>query len=126
MDSYLINVDRALCSVDCPCKIKNKADFEFNPNATAAYSTWSLSTQVFAATAFQNCSNVVLSNVLTATTTQNPSFPIDSFNSLEFADYMSRIEMEFNCVGWCSVKYISSGSSTPTTFSKYLFSDINR
>jgi hypothetical protein len=126
MDTYLINVDRALCSVDCPCKITNKKPFELNNNSTTAYSTWTISDQVFAATAFQNCSAAVQANVLTATAAQNPSFPINQFNYFEFADYMSRIEREFNCVGWCNVVYTSNVATVPITFSKYLFSDINR
>jgi hypothetical protein len=126
MDTYLINVDRALCSVDCPCRITNRPAFELNPNATSAFATWTLSDQVFAATAFQNCSAAVQSNVLTATVQQNPYFPADKFNPFEFANYMSRIEREFNCAGWCNIIYLTPSASVPITFSKYLFSDINR
>jgi hypothetical protein len=126
MDTYLINVDRALCSVDCPCKITNRSPFTLNPNTTTAFSTWTLSDQAFAATAFQNCSGAVQANVLSATSQQNPLFPAEEFDANEFANYMGRIEKEFNCVGWCNVVYLSPSVAVPITFSKYLFSDINR
>lgn len=126
MDTYLINVDRALCSVECPCRITNRAIYEINPNTTAAFSSWTLSDQAFAATAFQNCSAGVQANVLAATTAQNRLFPVDDFRAQEFANYMSRVEREFNCVGWCNVVYLTSAAATPITFSKYLFSDLNR
>jgi len=127
MDTYLINVDRALCSVDCPCRLTTsaRAAFELNPNATTAYSTWTLSDKQYAATAFPNCSAAVQANVLSETS-NNQLFPIDDFNPWEFANYMGRIEREFNCVGWCNVRYQTTGSSKTITFSKYLFSDINR
>jgi hypothetical protein len=126
MDTYLINADRALCSPDCPCRLTNRAPFEGNPNTTAAFSSWTFTDQVFGATAFQNCSSAVQANVLGATAAQNPLFPVDTFNSAEFANYMNRIETQFSCTGWCNVVYLSSASTTPIIFSKYLFSNINR
>ncbi len=126
MDTYMINVDRSLCSPDCPCNIQDKSAFQKNPNTTSSYSTWTLTNQVYGATAFQNCSSAVQANTLAATISQNPQFPINSFRPNNFHDYMARVEREFNCVGWCNVVYLTSTSTTPITFSKYLFSDINR
>jgi hypothetical protein len=126
MDTYLINVDRSLCSPDCPCKIENKGIFQQNPNTTAAFSTWTMTSQVFGATSFQNCSSAVQANTLSASIAQNPLFPSDTFQPQNFHDYMSRIEREFNCVGWCNVVYLTPASTSPITLSKYLFTDINR
>ena len=126
MDSYIINVDRSLCSPDCACRLTNRGIFQQNPNTTSAFSTWTLTDQVFGATAFQNCSSAVQANTLAASISQNPLFPADTFQPSSFHDYMSRIEREFKCVGWCNVIYLTPASTTPITLSKYLFSDINR
>ncbi len=129
MDDYLVSVDRALCSQECPCRLDNPDEFRNNPNTVNAYNTWSILAENYAATAFQNCSSSVqantLSRVLNTANTSGRYFP-DSFDPSAFALYMQKIEREFMCTGWCKIIYYVPPTNTQITFSKYLFSDINR
>jgi hypothetical protein len=82
--------------------------------------------QTYGAVAFQNCTTAVKTNAL-QNAKLDPDFdPTNDFNAQRFADYMGRIETQFNCAGWCQTKYISGINGQTMMMSKYLFSNINR
>jgi hypothetical protein len=82
--------------------------------------------QTYGAVAFQNCTTAVKTNAL-QNAKLDPDFdPTNDFNAQRFADYMGRIETQFNCAGWCQTKYINGINGQTMMMSKYLFTNINR
>jgi hypothetical protein len=127
MDAYLINVDQALCSLDCPCYLTNRAAYANNGQIAPYYNQWVLTSQNYDAVAFQNCTSSVKNNAYENAKVNDPDFdPNGDFNQANFADYMARIENQFECTGWCNINYINKINGQDMRISKYLFTNINR
>ncbi len=127
IDAYLVNVDQQLCSPECPCYLTNTLPFTDNPSVVSYFNQWTLTPEIYGAVAFQNCTSTVRNSAYSGAITLDPNFdPNSEFNSLRFADYMSRIENEFNCSGWCRINYINRITGQNMVISKYLFTNINR
>ena len=127
IDAYLVNVDQQLCSPECPCYLTNTLPFTDNPNVVPYFNQWTLTPESYGAIAFQNCTSTVRNSAYTGAITLDPNFdPNSEFNSMRFSDYMSRIENEFNCSGWCRINYINRITGQNMVISKYLFTNINR
>lgn len=140
MDTYLHNVDKVLCSNECPCSINGGILFSEDPEYGDEYKKWVTTNVSYGAVSFKQCSRAVKQEVYDVTKKDNSNFDKDgSFNMEEFAEYMGRIEERFKCVGWCNTKYPSTNNTNNETESnindndnvtevnmiKYLFSDIN-
>ena len=143
MDTYLHNVDKALCSNDCPCSINGGISFSEDPEYGDEYKKWVTTNVSYGAVSFKQCSRAVKQEVYDVTKKDNSNFDTDgSFNMEEFAEYMGRIEERFKCVGWCNTKYPSTNNTNNETESnindndndnvtevnmiKYLFSNVNK
>lgn len=126
IDAYLQRVDQAFCSPSCPCDINNPIPFSKNNTVAPFLNNWN-KTDKFGATSFQNCSMKVQENTQILAEKDDKLFnPKKDFKSKLFARYMSSLEYEFNCAGWCNVTYVNPSIKKSTTMYKYLFSDINR
>jgi hypothetical protein len=100
--------------------------WDTDPRFNQVPKTWTID-RTDGATSFQNCAGAVQRNVYSRSTSTNTAFDPDlTFDPIEFASYMGRIERQFNCAGWCNVAYIHPVTNRATMISKYLFSDINR
>lgn len=123
VDYYLQQVDQSFCTAACPCLINNTTGFTNNATVVGDYNTWNKNGSF---TAFQNCSQSVIDSV-NVKYNSNPDtnkFPI---NSTAFAQFWEKVEMRFNCTGFCNTTYINPSFPTRTaTMYKYLFSNINR
>lgn len=127
MDAYLQQVDKNLCSPNCPCRLTNIAPFRLNSTTLPIMNQWTLTPDPFGATSFQNCSIIVKANVYTEARIANPDFdPYRNFNQRSFFDYMANIENQFSCTGFCDVNYYNTNINQNTMITKYLFTDINR
>jgi len=126
IDTYIFFADAALCSTECPCNIGNRVAWETVPDFASTVRTWSIDT-LDGATAFQNCSMAVQRSVYTRSAESNVYFdPQGTFNPVNFWSYMGRIERQFNCVGWCGLRYLNPVTGAATPLTKYIFSDVNR
>ncbi len=126
IDSYLQNVDQALCSPNCPCLFTNSTGYLSNTTITPVYNLWDKTTNGPGAVAFQNCSAQLQNAAFANAVREDPYFNSDnSFNPAYFQDYMSRIESQFQCTGWCNVTYYNTNYQTNVALFKYLFTDIN-
>jgi len=126
LDDYMHNVDQALCSQSCPCYFYNTIPYQYNTTVLATYNSWTKTTNNYDSTAFQNCSNVVRSNVLADTSAKNANFNSDgSFSFNNFQNYFSGIETMFSCSGFCNPTYVNSSTNQTTTMYKYLFTNVN-
>ena len=127
MDAYLINVDQQLCSPECPCFINNRSAFTNSPQAAPYFNQWTLTDQSYGAVAFQNCTTTVRTSAYSNAIVMDPEFdPKGSFDQVKFAEYMARIENNFECSGWCRTNYINRVTGQEMFISKYLFTNINR
>ena len=123
MDTYLHNVDQALCSKNCPCAFNGS--FTDDMEYASIYKTWVKSNASFGPISFANCTGEVKTNVYEKTKKENEDFDIENtFDVNKFSDYMGMIEEKFNCVGWCSTSY-QINKTNSTKMIKYLFSNIN-
>ncbi len=118
--------DMAMCSTDCRCNLGSTVPWDTDPRFNNLPRNWNIDT-LDGATAFQNCSTAVQRSVYSRSVESNTNFdPNSNFDQTSFANYMGRIERQFNCAGWCNVAYIHPVTNQPITISRYLFSDINR
>lgn len=132
IDTYLNNVDQALCSKECPCNFKGGVGVTDESIYSKIYKTWSILNESYAPISFDNCTAEVKSKVYQKTKIENPNFdPDNSFQPGKFNQYMGMIENKFQCVGWCSTTYTKNITennktiSTSTPMIKYLFTNIN-
>lgn len=126
VDAYLQRADQALCSRDCPCLITNTNAFTSNSTVIPYYNAWNKSA-TFGSVAFQNCSTQTQYNTYAQAVLDDALFdPKKNFDTQRFARYMSNVEREFQCTGWCNVTYYDTTLNRNMIMYKYLFSDINR
>lgn len=126
VDTYLQKIDQNLCSPICPCLISNPNIYSQNTTVSPSFSQWN-SSKTVGSLNFQNCSELVQTGVYKAATLENPLFdPKSNFDPQKFARYMSNVENEFKCSGWCNVTYVNPRTTQQMTMYKYLFSDVNR
>lgn len=126
VDIYLQKVDQSLCSQQCPCNIANPNVFSSNITVSPFYNLWT-KTNNYGSSAFQNCTSLVQLNAYTQSKNEDNLFdPEGNFNTALFANYMGRVETQFQCTGWCNVTYVDTNLGSTTTMYKYLFTDINR
>lgn len=127
IDSYLQITDQILCSASCPCFLPNGNLFTSNSTVSSSYNSWVKVNNPKGATSFTNCSSKLQDYALSEARRRDPNFDLDgSFDAIKFSDYMSRVENDFNCNGWCSVEYYNPDYNKTVLMSKYLFTDINR
>lgn len=128
MDNYIINADQFLCSPQCPCFIKDTSLFTSNQASNAAFNQWTTTLNDQDVVNFQGCSLAVKQNVYDIANSLSPDFfnPNGDFNAAQFWAYMATIENRFSCSGFCNINYINSFTSTATSISKYIFTDVNR
>jgi hypothetical protein len=127
IDAYILNVDQQLCTQNCPCHLNNTFPFTNNPSYAPYFNQWVITDQVYGATAFQDCPVDVKRSAYSNAIALDPQFdPNGNFNTQNFADYMSRVEKEFSCAGWCRTSYVNGNTGQEMILSKYLFSNINR
>lgn len=102
LDDYIHEVDKILCSSECPC----------NENTVN----------------FQSCSIKVQDEVYHKTKENYKDFdPNGSFDYLSFSKYMNKIENDFNSTGICkSIFFDSSNANTSSKLNRYLFSDYRK
>ncbi len=126
IDAYMQRVDEALCSNDCPCSFTNTIPFTSNSTVVPYFDSWTKD-PTFGSIAFQNCSTQTLLNTYSKAVKDEPLFdPKKNFDGQKFARYMSNVENEFKCTGWCNVTYFDNTRNRSMTMYKYLFTDINR
>lgn len=147
MDTYLHNVDQALCSKECPCAFDGAYGLSDDHKYANVYKSWVISNDSFGPISFANCTGEVKTKVYEKTKKENPNFdPDNSFLVNQFSDYMGMIENKFKCVGWCSTSYKiqtstqsnnneananttnvtnTNSKGEETQMIKYLFSNIN-
>jgi hypothetical protein len=124
MDSYILEVDKLLCSSLCPCNLKN-IDLYNNPQSNSNISKWAISNEAYNAINFQGCDNEIKAMALKEAASNTQVFGnITDFNQNNFFKFFARIEEEFECSGWCQRSYQINGQEE--IISKYLFTDINR
>ena len=125
VDAYFQRVDQALCSPYCPCAISNTNAYTSNSTVIDFYNSW---TKFPTGTVnFQNCSSQVQVNTYRQAVLDDGLFdPKKNFESDKFARYMSNVENDFLCTGWCNVTYFDSSVNKNIMMYKYLFSDVNR
>jgi len=126
MDTYLQNVDRTLCSSQCPCSIANQTFYSTNNTVAPFFNNYVRNVDNNGIVNYQGCPSNVQSNVLNLTRAQNPNFDPDqnNFNEGNFINYMARVENEFQCTGWCTNAYVNNGQNV--IMYKYLFTNLNR
>jgi len=126
VDLYMQKVDQGLCSSACPCLISNPNQWGTNTTVAPYYSRYNASNN-FGSIAFQNCSTALQYNTYASAVQQEPLFdPKKNFDTERFARYMSNVEREFQCTGWCNVTYYDASLRQNMVMYKYLFSDVNR
>jgi hypothetical protein len=126
VDLYLQRADQYLCSPQCPCKLTNFTDFSTNQTVAPFYNLWNKDLTV-GNTAFQNCSSQVQQRAYDEAAAGDVYFdPQKNFNQQRFAEYMARVENDFQCAGWCNVTYINTDTGNRMVMFKYLFTDVNR
>lgn len=127
IDSYLQLADQNLCGPSCPCYITNTTGYTTNTTLAPYYNLWSKTNRGPGNVAFQNCSAQVQTSVYNQAAARDAYFdPNQSFDSLNFFNYMSNVEREFNCNGWCNITYFNPNYDREVLMSKYLFTDVNR
>jgi hypothetical protein len=127
IDTYLQKVDQNFCSPRCPCFITNTQSFTKNDTIVEYYNQWTKSNIPPVSIAFQNCTNSAQENTYYQTLADDSTFdPTGVFDQKQFSSYMSAVEMEFECSGWCNVTYVNRNTDKMMVMHKYLFSDINR
>ena len=127
VDLYLQKADQYLCSNDCPCYFTNTTGYIDNVNINPFYNTWTKSNIPPGNVAFQNCSSPVKVRAYEEALAGDAYFdPTRTFNQERFAEYMSNVENEFQCAGWCNVTYVNPTTNNRMVMFKYLFTDINR
>jgi len=129
IDTYLQQIDQAMCSDVCPCFITNTTAFTNNATVRPFYELWEKSPTPGpqGAIAFQNCTTTLQQYSLSEAKRRNLNFAaVEEFDPIEFYDYFNKLETEFQCSGWCEIQYFNANYGQNVLMSKYLFSDINR
>ncbi len=127
IDTYLQEVDKNMCSPQCPCFISNSSGFSGNSTVTPFYNLWTKTTNPKGAVAFQNCTNELQSFTYKEAMRRDKNFdPEGTFDVIKFQDYFARLENDFGCTGWCDVEYFNPNYNQNVFMAKYLFTDINR
>jgi hypothetical protein len=126
MDTYLQQVNNALCSDQCPCSISEVSPYVTNKTVLPMYTDLNTTTEPLGAVAFQNCSEEVKYSALEKAKKEDSFIEANgAFDADSFADYMAIIEKQFECTGWCNTTYVNDKGEKVEMF-KYLFSDVNR
>jgi hypothetical protein len=126
IDSYLQQVDQNLCGPGCECYISNTQPFTTNPTIAPIFNSWSKTATNTGAINFQGCPSQVQQNAyLTAVKNDQLFDPSGNFDAGKFVGYMSRVERQFGCAGWCNVTYVNTNTQQTTAMFKYMFTDIN-
>jgi len=127
IDTYLVQVDSALCSTDCPCYFNTTTSLRFLTNTTSApyYNFWYKSPVATAASKYQDCTYLTQNNTYLKYVNTN-AYSNYTLDSQLFAQYYYNIENKFNCTGFCETTYFNDRSGTNMKMSKYLFTDIGR
>jgi hypothetical protein len=127
LDTYLQQVDQAMCSKACPCFLSNTSAFSNNSTLRPYYDMWTKTNQPTGAVAFPNCSIDLQNYAYREAARRDPAFAAkEDFNVVEFFNYMAKVENQFNCVGWCETEYYNPDYRMDFVMAKYLFTDINR
>jgi hypothetical protein len=127
IDSYLQKADQYLCSPQCPCYFTNSTGYISNPVIAPVYNSWSKSNVPPGNAAFQNCSSQVQVRAYREAAAADAYFdPEKTFSQENFANYMSKVENDFQCSGWCNVTYTNPTTGNNVGMYKYLFTNINR
>jgi len=110
-----MEVDKILCSKDCPCKNDsyNYYMYKSDPLSYDIYKKYDVSG---VERNFQDCKN----------TLENQNINEKIKVNKKFANYWKNIEKRFNCVGFCQTSYYSDELNANIPFAKYLFSDFLR
>jgi hypothetical protein len=140
IDNYLINVDKELCSINCPCYFSNPVAYSANITVAPYYTQWTktfnqntginvnvntnINTGVVGsgyATKFQECNTNVQSQVYTnyKAASQNTKYTIK--DTKLFMDYYGRIEKQWKCSGFCTTMYYNPSTMTNMVMWKYAF-----
>ena len=93
-ENIFYDIDKYLCSNDCPCLGDEKMKF-------------------------QKCQNSVKEKVFNENTTNN--YLGEYFNFNKFMSYWEKIENKFKCVGFCNLTYYNYEINNITIINKYLF-----
>jgi hypothetical protein len=127
IDTYLQEIDQAMCSDSCPCYITNTDPFETNSTIKPFYNLWKKRINPPGVVLFQNCSLDLQDYALKEALRRDVNFAEKkNFDKIKFYQYMSNVENSFKCSGWCDVEYFNPNYNLTVIFAKYLFSDINR
>jgi hypothetical protein len=126
IDSYIHQVDSALCSTACPCYITNTTGYTSNQQILPYYENWIKTTSTSGARNFQDCDpNVQQDAYRQVVSVEGQTFdPTHNFIPNKFYLYMAHLEESLECTGWCNVSYPSALGEV--TQYKYLFSNVNR
>ena len=126
MDTYLQQVNDALCSDKCPCALTNTTGYVTNVTVLSMYKAMNRTDNKNGAVSFADCSDSVRYKTLEKAKEKDPLIESEGiFDPNNFAQYMSTMESYFQCAGWCNTTYKNSKNET-TTMYKYLFTDINK
>jgi hypothetical protein len=127
VDLYLQKVDQSLCSQQCPCYFTNSTGYITSPNINPVYNTWTKSNIPPGNVAFQDCSGQVQLKAYQEAAAGDAYFdPEKKFSQENFANYMAKVEEDFQCTGWCDVAYTNPTTNNKSIMYKYLFTNINR
>ena len=127
LDDYLANVDKAFCSADCVCNIKNVTVFKDAPLNTIAQWSWDPKS---GALNFGDCTSAVRNSTYVNANVTPSDLAIYSStdNSLDmdlFLNTWKWVENTYSCVGFCDTTYQNNLNLT-VKYYKYQFSDVNR
>jgi hypothetical protein len=126
IDTYLQLIDQYMCSEYCPCFLDDPISYQTNSTLKPYYNLWIKTSNPNSAIAFQNCSIELQNYVFDEARRRDDKFAEKiNFNFIMFYDYMSKVEGEFKCSGWCETEYFNTKIGKKVSFEKYLFTNIN-
>lgn len=128
-DLYLIEIDKTLCSNDCKCYDKISKNKIENHNVDVKY-----------AVNYKQCSNNAKNNVNNIYDRYKEKVSLS--NIQYYSQWYEILELNFNCVGFCTVEYNNNyynfyledneyftkkqDNNYNKSMNKYLFTDINK
>jgi hypothetical protein len=129
LDKMFLQLDQFLCSDECSCNIRNIQDYLTKSNLVTV-NQWSYSDKQGSVN-IQGCAINDIESIMKRGNISIPDIFFyrqnrekEIFNFHNFISFWSGVEKQFECSGFCAKLYLN-GFGVRTSFTKYLFSDVN-